>query len=239
MRILEETMEEELDLLELVHIVLKRKWIIVATTIIATVISILVTMFAITPMYEANTTMMVNSSKSSSIGDLASGFDLGSINLSQKLVVTYSEIVKSRIVLEAVINRLDLDMTYNGLLTSLTSSPVGSTEILKISVKDTDPVEAAEIANTISDVFIKEVMRILKVDNVEIIDEAIPLNNPINVKLMLNAAIAFILGIMAGVFIIFILEMLDRTIKTAEDVEKHLGLPVIGSIVEFSGVKEK
>jgi capsular polysaccharide biosynthesis protein len=44
---------------------------------------------------------------------------------------------------------------------------------------------------------------------------------------------------MAGVFIIFILEMLDRTIKTAEDVEKHLGLPVIGSIVEFSGVKEK
>jgi capsular polysaccharide biosynthesis protein len=110
---------------------------------------------------------------------------------------------------------------------------------LKISVKDTDPVEAAEIANTISDVFIKEVMRILKVDNVEIIDEAIPLNNPINVKLMLNAAIAFILGIMAGVFIIFILEMLDRTIKTAEDVEKHLGLPVIGSIVEFSSVKEK
>jgi capsular polysaccharide biosynthesis protein len=153
--------------------------------------------------------------------------------------VTYSEIVKSRIVLEAVIDRLDLDMTYSSLLSRITSSPVGSTEILKISVKDTDPVEAAEIANTISDVFIKEVMRILKVDNVETIDKAIPLNNPINVKLMLNAAIAFILGIMAGVFIIFILEMLDRTIKTAEDVEKHLGLPVIGSIFEFSSVKEK
>ncbi len=232
-------MEEELDLLELVHIVLKRKWIIVATTIIATVISILVTMFAITPMYESNTTLMVNSSKGSSISDIASGFDIGSINLSQKLVVTYSEIVKSRIVLEAVIDRLDLDMTYNGLLSSITSSPVGSTEILKISVKDVNPAEAAEIANTISDVFIKEVMRILKVDNVEIIDKAIPIEKPINIKLMLNAAIAFILGIMAGVFIIFILEMLDRTIKTAEDVEKHLGLPVIGSIVEFSSVKEK
>lgn len=232
-------MEEELDLLELVHIVLKRKWIIVATTIFATVVSILVTMFAITPMYESNTTIMVNSSKGSSIGDIAAGFDLGSLNLSQKLVVTYSEIVKSRIVLEAVIDRLDLDMTYNTLLSRITSSPVGSTEILKISVKDTNPVEAAEIANTISDIFIKEVMRILKVDNVETIDEAIPLYNPINVKLMLNAAIAFILGIMAGVFIIFILEMLDRTIKTAEDVEKHLGLPVIGSIFEFSSVKEK
>lgn len=232
-------MDGELDLLELVHIVLKRKWIIVATTIFATVFSILLTMFAITPMYESNTTLMVNSSKSSSLGDIASGFDLGSINLSQKLVVTYSEIVKSRIVLEAVIDRIDLDMTYNGLLTSITSSPVGSTEILKISVKNADPVKAAEIANTISDVFIKEVMRILKVDNVEIIDKAIPIDNPINIKLMLNGAIAFILGIMAGVFMIFILEMLDGTIRTADDIEKYLGLPVIGSIVEFSSEKEK
>ncbi|SHJ72986.1 Capsular polysaccharide biosynthesis protein [Dethiosulfatibacter aminovorans DSM 17477] len=232
-------MEEELDLLELVQIVLKRKWIIVATTIFATVVSILVTMFAITPMYESKTTLMVNSSKSSGLGDIASGFDLGSINLSQKLVVTYSEIVKSRIVLESVIDRLDLDMTYNGLLSRITSSPVGSTEILKISVKDTDPEAAAVIANTISDVFIKEVMRILKVDNVEIIDEAIPLGNPINVKLVLNAAIAFILGIMAGVFIIFILEMLDRTIKTVDDVEKYLGLTVIGSIIDFGNIKEK
>jgi capsular polysaccharide biosynthesis protein len=237
--ILEEAMDGELDLLELVHIVLKRKWIIVATTIFATVFSILLTMFAITPMYESNTTLMVNSSKSSSLGDIASGFDLGSINLSQKLVVTYSEIVKSRIVLEAVIDRIDLDMTYNGLLTSITSSPVGSTEILKISVKNADPVKAAEIANTISDVFIKEVMRILKVDNVEIIDKAIPIDNPINIKLMLNGAIAFILGIMAGVFMIFILEMLDGTIRTADDIEKYLGLPVIGSIVEFSSEKEK
>lgn len=232
-------MDGELDLLELVHIVLKRKWIIVATTIFATVFSILLTMFAITPMYESNTTLMVNSSKSSSLGDIASGFDLGSINLSQKLVVTYSEIVKSRIVLEAVIDRIELDMTYNGLLTSITSSPVGSTEILKISVKNADPVKAAEIANTISDVFIKEVMRILKVDNVEIIDKAIPIDNPINIKLMLNGAIAFMLGIMAGVFMIFILEMLDGTIKTADDIEKHIGLPVIGSIVEFSSEKEK
>ncbi len=232
-------MDGELDLLELVHIVLKRKWIIVATTIFATVVSILLTMFAITPMYESNTTLMVNSSKGSSIGDLATGFDLGSINLSQKLVVTYSEIVKSRIVLESVIDRMSLDMTYGGLLRSITSSPVGSTEILKISVKNTDPEQAAKIANTISDVFIKEVMRILKVDNVEIIDKAIPIDNPINIKLKLNGAIAFILGIMAGVFIILILEMLDRTIKTADDIEKHLGLPVIGSIVEFSSEKEK
>jgi capsular polysaccharide biosynthesis protein len=116
---------------------------------------------------------------------------------------------------------------------------VGSTEILKISVKNADPIKAAEIANTISDVFIKEVMRILKVDNVEIIDKAIPIYNPINIKLMLNGAIAFILGIMAGGFMIFILEMLDGTIKTADDIEKHLGLPVIGSIVEFSSGKEK
>ncbi|SHI81598.1 capsular exopolysaccharide family [Dethiosulfatibacter aminovorans DSM 17477] len=231
-------MGEEWNLLELVQIVLKRKWIVVATTIFAAILAILVTMVAITPVYESNTTLMVNSSKTSSLGDIASGFDIGSINLSQKLVVTYSEIVKSRIVLEAVIDKIELDMTYNELLEDITSSPVGSTEILKISVKNTDPAMASEIANTIADVFIKEVMRILKVDNVEIIDEAIPIDHPVNINLKFNGAIGFIVGIMTGLSIILMLEMLDGTIKTSDDIEKHIGLPVIGSIFEFNSESE-
>jgi len=230
---------EEIDLLELIKTLWKRKWIIIACVIVASLMAFSYTRFAITPMYESKTTLMVNGSKSSGLGDIASSFDLGSINLSQKLVVTYSEIVKSRIVLEQVINRLELDLTYSQLLGRITSVPVKNTEILQVSVKDEDPEQAALIANTISDVFIKEVMRILKVDNVEIIDKAIAIDIPINVKTVMNIAIGGILGGMVGVGIIFLIILFDRTLKTAEDIEKHLGLPVLGTIVDFKNLETK
>jgi capsular polysaccharide biosynthesis protein len=196
-------------------------------------------MFLVTPNYKSDTTLMVNSSKGISAGDIAASFDLGSLNLSQKLVVTYGEIVKSRIVLEQVINRLELDMSYEGLLRKTTAQQVGSTEILRISVTDTDPDRAALIANTIADVFVKEVMRILKVNNVETIDTAIAMPNPVNVRLSLNIAISLILGLMIGVFAAFMLEYLDNTIKTPEDVEKYLGIPVLGSIPDVDQVAKR
>ena len=231
-------MEETIELRELLDIVLKRKWLIIITLILSTTLGGIYSVFFVTPIYKSDTTLMVNSSKGINAGDLAASFDLGSINLSQKLVVTYGEIVKSRIVLEQVIDRLDLDTSYTGLLNRVSSRPVGSTEILKIEVQDENPEQAALIANTISDVFVKEVMRILKVNNVETIDRAIPLDRPINVKTNLNIAIAMVLGAMLGIFLAFLLEYLDRTIKTPEDVQKHLNLPVIGTIADFSQVKE-
>lgn len=222
--------EETIELRELLEIILKRKWLIILLTIFFMIVGSVYSFFLVTPEYESYTTLMVNGSKGTSVSDIASSFDLGSINLSQKLVVTYGEIVKSRIVLEQVIDRLGLDMTYNQLLSITTSRQVGSTEILKISVVREDPEEAALIANTIADVFVKEVMRILKVDNVETIDVAIPMYNPINVKTVLNIAISTVLGLMAGVFLAFVLAYLDQTIKTEQDVEKYLDLPVIGTI---------
>jgi capsular polysaccharide biosynthesis protein len=229
----ERDMTEEIDLLELMQILLKRKWLIIALTILGAAMGLVATMVMVTPVYQADTTLMVSSSKGSGLGDIAASIDLGSLNLSQKLVVTYSEIVKSRIVLEQVIEKLSLPTTYEKLLGTITSKPVGNTEILKISVQHPDPAMAAQIANKISDVFIKEVMRIMKVSNVEIIDAAIPLTNPINYRPTMNAAIGGVLGGMLSVGIAFLLAFLDRTIKTAEDVKKHLGLPVLGSIVDF------
>jgi capsular polysaccharide biosynthesis protein len=227
-------MEETIELRELFEIVLKRKWLIIIITLLAMVIGSVYSIYMVTPMYKSDTTLMVNGSKGLSAGDIAASFDLGSINLSQKLVVTYGEIVKSRIVMEQVIDRLDLNLSYTELLRKTTSHQVGSTEILRISVEDQNPEQAALIANTISDVFIKEVMRILKVNNVETIDVAIPAMNPFNIKTTLNIAIATVLGLMLSVFLSFLMEYMDQTIKTEKDVEKHLGLPVVGTIPDFA-----
>ena len=220
--------EETIELRELLEILLKRKLLIIIMTVLCTVAGGAYSMFLITPMYQSETTMMVNGAKN--MTDIASSLDIGSINLSQKLVVTYGEIVKSRIVLEQTIDSLNLDMTYEQLLRKTTAQQVGGTEILKIAVQDEDPRQAARIANKISDVFVKEVMRILKVNNVETIDKAIPIEKPVNVKTALNTAIAMILGLMMGVFTAFVLEYMDNTIKTENDVQKHLDLPVLGLI---------
>ena len=220
--------EETIELRELLEILLKRKLLIIIMTVLCTVAGGVYSVFLITPMYNAETTMMVNGAKN--MTDIASSLDIGSINLSQKLVVTYGEIVKSRIVLEQTIDSLKLDMTYEQLLRKTTAQQVGGTEILKIAVQDEDPEQAAVIANKISDVFVKEVMRILKVNNVETIDKAIPIEKPVNVKTALNIAIAMILGLMLGVFTAFVLEYMDNTIKTENDVHKHLDLPVLGLI---------
>jgi capsular polysaccharide biosynthesis protein len=229
---------EEIDLRDLLSIFLKRIGWIIGGAIVGGVLALLFTMYAVTPSYESNTTMMVNGSKTS-IGDIASGFDLGSLNLSQKLVITYSEIVKSRIVLESVIERMDLDMSYTQLLNSISASPVNNTEILKITVHNGDPELAADIANMIADVFIKEVMRILQVSNVEVIDAAIPMPMPTNVRPLMNIAIGIILGVMFVVFIVFLIEFLDQSVKTEDDVARYIDLPVIGSIIDFDSVPKK
>ncbi|NCB72395.1 MAG: capsular biosynthesis protein [Clostridia bacterium] len=226
--------EETIELRELLEILLKRKLLIIIMTVLCTVAGGLYSVFLITPMYQSETTMMVNGAKN--MTDIASSLDIGSINLSQKLVVTYGEIVKSRIVLEQTIDSLKLDMTYGQLLRKTTAQQVGGTEILKIAVQDENPEQAAVIANKISDVFVKEVMRILKVNNVETIDKAIPIEKPVNVKTALNTAIAMILGLMMGVFIAFVLEYMDNTIKTENDVQKYLDLPVLGLIPDHDMV---
>lgn len=232
-------MEETIELKALMEIILKRKWLILILTVFCAISSVLYTKYMITPQYESDTTLMVNGNKGMSAADIASSFDLGSINLNQKLVVTYGEIVKSRIVLEQVISNLGLDLTYTELYNKIISSPVKSTEILRITVKDESPEMAAQIANKTAEVFVKEVMRILKVNNVETIDRAIPHDKAINVKLKLNVAVAMVLGIMLGVFIAFAMAYLDQSLNSEEEVKRHLGLNVIGVIPDYDRVKDK
>src|SRR5699024_3208875 len=107
---------------------------------------------------------------------------------------------------------------------------VEDTEVIKIEVKDRDPVMAAKIANETADVFMDSVIKFMNVENVQVIDRAQTPENPTKPRPVLNMAIAGVLGIMIGIFITFLLELLDNTIKTPEDIEKYLELSNMGSI---------
>ena len=114
-------------------------------------------------------------------------------------------------------------------------SQVESTEILKITVKDSDAELAALIANTEADIFKQQINEMMKVDNVSTIDVAKVPENPVAPNKVMNIAIATVLGMMVSVGLVFVLEFLDRTYKTPTDIERHLGLPILGAIPDVKG----
>src|SRR5699024_7894390 len=113
---------------------------------------------------------------------------------------------------------------------NITVSPVDDTELIEIKVHNRNSQIASDISNEIGRVFSNEIKNIMQIDNVSIIEEAMPPKDPIKPNKLLNIAIAGVLGMMASVFVIFLQEYLDNTIKTQEDVAKYLDLPVLASI---------
>lgn len=220
---------EEIELRELFYIIMKRFWIIALITILSVVTSGIVSFFVLTPEYQTYTTLMVGKPK-----DYNEEIKYQDILLNQKLVNTYGEIAKSKAVTREVIENLGLDISSSALGKKMSVSLVRDTEIIKIQVNDTNPEMAAKIANEIATVFMKHVSSIMKIENVQVIDKAEVPVNPYKPNKMLNIAIAGVLGVMISVFIIFFLEYLDNTLKTPNDVERYLDLPVIGMIPKIS-----
>lgn len=219
-------MEETIDLREYFGIIKKRFWIIALITTIAIVVSGAISFFVLTPVYEAKSTLIVNTEKNEETQMITGD----QFNVTQKLAVTYGEIIKSRSVLDDVIKNLKLDDRYEDLAKNVTVSPVKDTQIISISVQDTNKEKARDIANEIPKVFKKEVKRITKANDIQVIDKAILPQNPIKPNKMMNMAIAAVLGAMIGLFVVFLIEYLDNKLKTPQDIEKHLGLSVLGVV---------
>ena len=219
-------MEETIDLREYFGIIKKRFWIIALITVIAAVVSGIISFFMLKPVYEAKSTLIVNTEKNEETQMITGD----QFSVTQKLAVTYGEIIKSRAVLEDVIKNLKLDNEYEELANNVTVSPVKDTQIISISVQDTNKQKARDIANEIPKVFAKEAKRITKANDIQVIDKAILPKDAVKPNKMMNIAIAAVLGMMIGLFIVFLIEYLDNKIKTPQDIEKHLGLSVLGVV---------
>lgn len=219
-------MEETIDLREYFAIIKKRFWIIALITVIAILVSSIVSFFVLKPVYQASSTLIVSTENNTETQTLTGD----QFSVTQKLAVTYGEIIKSRSVLEQVISNLKLDDTYKELADTISVSPVKDTQIINISVQDTNPTKARDIANEIPKVFTEEAKRITKANSVEVIDKAIRPTSPIKPNKMMNISIAAVLGAMISLFVIFLLEYFDNKIKTPQDIEKQLGFTVLGVI---------
>jgi capsular polysaccharide biosynthesis protein len=220
-------MEETISLRELFQTLRKRLLMISIITIIATAAAGIISYFVLTPIYQASTQLLVNQSKSDQ-----PVYNVNEIQTNLQLINTYNVIIKSPAILDLVKEELDLDISTSALNSKINVGSEKNSQVVLITVQDPDPYLANDIANTTAKVFQREITTIMNVDNVSILAKAQVSENPSPVKPqpMLNMAIAFVVGLMAGVGLAFLLEYLDNTIKNEQDIERLLELPVLGAI---------
>lgn len=177
------------------------------------------------PLYNSETSIiLVSNNNNQNVANL------NELQANKNLVSTYSEIIKSRKVLEPVIENLFLDYSYNTLKSNVGVAAIGDTQLIKISVSDKDPYQAKQIADEIAEVFIKEVKAIYKLDNVKVVDRAVQANKPYNINYVKDNLIFIAIGLVISSGIIFIIYYFDTTIKTSEEIESKLGLTVMGTV---------
>lgn len=232
-------MEEEKNLRQYWDMLRKRWMIVAAIPLITALTSGVLSFYVMKPVYQASTTLIVGDKTTHSAQATADMlFDYSVALASQQLAATYATIAQSRTVEQNVINDLNLPLTVEQLDALVSINQVKSTEVLEIQVNNTDPGLAASIANTMAQEFSKAVIQIKKVDSVSIVDRAEIPNAPIKPRKRLNIALAFVVGLMAAVGLVLLLDHLDNTVKNSSDVEELLGVPVLGIIPYFQAGKQ-
>ena len=222
-------MEEEisLDLGDFIHILRKRIKLILLITILSTAVSGVLSYYVIKPTYEAKATIVVGKADADSKDK--SKYDYDDIMMFQNLIKTYAEIAKSTAVAESASARLN-NVSAKDLSDDITVTPMANTQLIEFKAQNSNPQGAYLMLNAVCNSFMQEAKRIFPGQNIQIIDEAKIPEEPIKPKKLLNTVIAFFIGLMASVGITFLLEYMDNTLKTEQDINKYLGLPVIGII---------
>jgi len=221
----------ELELKEYLKLLLKWMWLIIAVPLLASILSAYISIFILEPVYEANTTLYVIHKSNGSELSIA----YNDLLIGQQLVKDYKEIVKSRRITTKVIEELELGyLSPSQLAEKISVDSKNETRLIEIRVQDKDPRTAANIANKVAEVFKEEVVEIMKVENINIVDTAQVPVNPIKPRLLMNVAVAFVLGLLVAVGLAFVIEYFDDTIKSTEDVEQYLELTVLGTIPELT-----
>lgn len=220
-------MEETISLQELFRTLRKRMKLIVILTALAITISGVISYLFLTPIYQASTQILVNQEKVDT-----TALNPANIQTDLQLINTYNVIIKSPAILDKVVEELDLNSSASELYEQITVNSEQNSQVVNISVQNEDPKLATDIANKVASVFQEQVKILMNVDNVNILAAAqLPENpQPVKPNPLLNMAIAAVVGLMLGVGLAFLIEYLDTTIKTEQDVEDSLGLPILGLI---------
>lgn len=216
---------EEIDIKEVFDFYKSKALIILIAVIVCIIGGNLYSKFLKVPKYESSTKIVLVSSnkKETTKADLS---------FNQDLVAEYSVVVKSDTTLRTVLDNLNLNDKYsvNELSKMISVSSVENTGVINIKVTSTDSEEAANIANSLSEVFAKVVNDIYSLDNVYILDKAEVNKKAVNDSVVKENVIYFLAGFVLSVGVLFVVFYFDDSIKNSEELEKKFNVCVIGNV---------
>ena len=214
----------EIDLVELLGVILHNLWIIIVSGVIVAAAALLVSYFIITPKYESVTKIYVISKTN------ADTMTYSDLQAGSTLTKDYKELVKSRPVLEEVLAETGIDVELKDLEEQITVEVPTDTRIVSITVEDKDPYEARIIADSVRIAASKHIREVMDTEAVNVVEEAsLPIEKS-SPSILMNTAIGYAIGLFLAIAIVIINYIMDDTIKTPDDVEKFLGVSVLGSI---------
>lgn len=234
-------MEEEIDLKELFKMFWKYKVIIILITVIFAIIGFCYTEYYVVPKYKSTTTLLLAQNSAQDTQDATNEITQTDISLNQKLVSTYSVLVKSKSVLDQVLENLNMDRSLEEeLKKNIEVKAVEDTQVIEITYINEDSNVAYKVASELANVFCKKIVEIYNINNVYIVDKAEIAEEPYNINYIKTIIIFAIIGVGLSCMTVFIISLFDTTVKTQEDVENSTGLVVLAQVPEIKvGGKKK
>ncbi len=223
-----------IDMMQIAGILLRHFWIIVFSGVLVGMGALIFTKLTTTPTYTSSTKMYVLSR-----GQSASDVTSSDLQLSAVLASDYAQLIKDRTVTESVIAELGLSMNSAALASKISVDMPGQGRIITISVTDTDPYMAAKLATTVRDTAATHIKEVMDSEAVNVVEEANIPEGQTMFNYKKNGLAGIVLGMAVAIGIIMLQYMMNDTIKNAEDVERYLGLSLLGSIPIMENERRK
>lgn len=222
--------EMEIDLLELLRALWKKAWAIILTTVIFATGTLVGTVFFVTPLYQAQALMYVNSTLS--VGSKVS-ISMAELNAAQSLIDTYAVILKTRTTLNDVIEKTGVGYTYEELSEMISAESVNGTEIFSITVTSPSPQEAEQLANAMAEILPDKISSIVEGSSVRIVDYAVTPAHRASPSLTKNTVIGAMLGFVLMCGVVVVQFLMDDKIHDSDYLTKTYNIPVLAVIPDL------
>ena len=223
----------EIDVRRILESVWNKAWIVAIVAVAAAIIALAVTYFGIAPKYKAAAWFYVNNS-SLSVGDASFSISSGDLSTSRNLVESYIVILNSRKTLLEVIDYAGVNRSYSSLKNMLSASAVNETEIFEIVVTSEDPLEAEKIANAIAYILPNRISDIIEGTSAKVVDTAVVPTRPSSPNYTTNTIVGFLVGMVATVVVLVLMEIFDVTIRSEEDVAACTPAPILAEVPDMT-----
>lgn len=227
-------MEETISLEELFQVLKKKALLIIMMTIAGIGIAVGVTFFLITPKYDSAAQLIVQNTQN----EAANTNLQNDINGNVLMINTYKDMIKGDVVIDAVQKELSdkYQYTYSNseLKNMIEVEQSQNSQMFQIVATSPEPRKAATIANTTAMVFEQKAEDVLAVNKVTITSKGVVPSSAVFPNNKLNLLIGAVVGLMIGVGLAFLIELLDKTVKDERFIAEVLELPILGQVSEVS-----